>query len=167
MVLAARFRKPLPIVLGILAATLANHGIARVLGAWITSVIAPDVLRWMLGISFVAMAAWTLVPDRFEQDSNNATHFGVFCATLIAFFIVEIGDKTQLATIALAAQYHAVPEVVTGTTLGMMIANVPAVLLGERLTQRFPIRGLQICASLTFFALGIAILLGADERFDV
>lgn len=166
-VLAARFRKPLPIIAGILLATLANHAMAGALGAWITSAIAPEVLRWVLGISFVAMAAWTLIPDKLENEERTATHLGVFGSTLVAFFMVEMGDKTQLATVALAAQYHAFGWVVAGTTLGMMIANVPAVLVGERLAHRIPVRAVQMSAAVVFAALGIATILGAGERLGL
>ncbi|MDH4192015.1 MAG: TMEM165/GDT1 family protein, partial [Betaproteobacteria bacterium] len=134
--LAAKFRRPLPIVLGILVATLANHGLAGALGSWITLFVGPQTLRWLLGLSFLGMAIWTLIPDRFEADPAKFARLGVFATTLIAFFLAEMGDKTQIATIALAAQYQAVFAVVVGTTLGMMIANVPAVLLGERIAQR-------------------------------
>lgn len=163
-VLAARFRKPLPIILGIFLATLANHGVAGAAGAWITSVVAPDVLRWVLGVSFIAMGAWTLIPDKFEKTASKATRFGVFGTTLVSFFLVEIGDKTQLATIALAARYHAVLPVVAGTTLGLMLADVPAVFIGDRVTKRIPVRAVQMCAAAIFVLLGIATLLGAGER---
>ena len=166
-VLAARFRKPLPIILGILVATLANHAVAGAAGAWITSLVSPEVLRWVLGVSFIAMGAWTLVPDKFEEDKSTATHFGVFGATLVAFFVVEIGDKTQIATVALAARFHEVVAVVAGTTLGMMIANVPAVLVGERLTKRIPLRAVQAAAAVIFVVLGIATLLGAGKTLGV
>src|SRR5262249_20651275 len=130
--LAARFRKPVPIILGILAATLVNHGIAGALGAWIMSVLTPEVLRWTLGIGFLAMAAWTLIPDEIdEEESTPAARFGVFGATLIAFFLAEMGDKTQFATVAMAAHYGAPLIVVAGTTLGMLIADVPAVFIGD------------------------------------
>jgi len=144
LVLATRFRKPLPIVLGILLATLANHALAGALGAWITSVIGPVALRWILGLSFIAMA---------------------FVTTLVAFFLVEMGDKTQVATIALAAQYHAFLPVVAGTTLGMMVANVPAVVLGDRIANRIPVRFVHAVAAVIFAVLGIATLAGAGARF--
>ena len=163
-ILAARFRKPLPIVLGTLVATLATHGFAGALGAWLTQLLSPQTLRWVLGLSFIAMAAWTLIPDKFDESDAKLTRLGVFGTTLVAFFIAEMGDKTQVATVALAAQYQAVVAVVAGTTLGMMIANVPAVLLGERIAERMPVRLVHGIAAALFAALGIATLLGAGER---
>ncbi|MEY2658469.1 MAG: hypothetical protein RLZZ395_2211, partial [Pseudomonadota bacterium] len=136
-VLAARFRKPVPIVLGILLATLVNHGLAGALGAWITQVLSPGVLRWVLGLSFLAMAAWTLIPDNIEEDETHvAGRLGVFGATLITFFLAEMGDKTQIATVAMAAHYATPVMVVAGTTLGMLIADVPAVFVGNRFADR-------------------------------
>jgi len=167
LVLAARFRKPWPIVAGILIATLANHALAGAAGAWVTSLVGPDTLRWILGLSFIAMGIWALIPDKLDASEGRTARLGVFGATLIAFFFVEIGDKTQLATIALAAQYQAFASVVAGTTLGMMIANVPAVLAGEHLTKRIPVRALQICAAAMFVVLGIAALLGAGSGFGI
>jgi putative Ca2+/H+ antiporter (TMEM165/GDT1 family) len=164
-VLAAKFRRPLPICLGILAATLANHAFAGALGAWITSVVAPPTMRWVLGLSFLAMAAWTLIPDSFDEDRARLARFGVFGTTLIAFFLVEMGDKTQIATVALAARYDSLVAVVAGTTLGMMIANVPAVLLGDRIAHRMPVRIVHAIAAALFAFLGMATLLGAGERF--
>jgi len=164
-ILAAKFRKPLPIVLGILIATLANHAFAGALGSWITLLMGPETLRWVLGISFIAMAIWTLIPDKFEEEDAKLTRFGVFGTTLVAFFLAEMGDKTQVATVALAAQYHAFFSVVAGTTLGMMIANVPAVLLGDRIANRMPVRLVHSIAAAIFTILGVATLLGAGERF--
>ena len=163
-ILAAKFRKPLPIVIGILVATLANHAFAGALGSWITSLLGPATLRWVLGISFIGMAIWTLIPDKFEEEDAKLTRFGVFGTTLVAFFLAEMGDKTQVATIALAAQYHAFFSVVAGTTFGMMIANVPAVLLGDRIAHRMPVRLVHSIAAATFAILGVATLLGAGER---
>ena len=164
-ILAAKFRKPLPIVLGILVATIANHGFAGALGSWITSLVGPETLRWVLGISFIAMAIWTLIPDQFDEDDAKLSRYGVFGTTLLAFFLAEMGDKTQIATIALAAQYHTFFAVVAGTTLGMMIANVPAVLLGDRIANRMPVRLVHGFAAAIFAVLGVATLLGAGERF--
>jgi Ca2+/H+ antiporter, TMEM165/GDT1 family len=164
-ILAAKFRKPLPIVLGILVATVANHALAGVLGTWITSLLAPETLRWILGISFIAMAVWTLIPDKFEEDDAKFASYGVFGTTLVAFFLAEMGDKTQVATVALAAQYQALFAVVAGTTLGMMIANVPAVLLGDRIANRMPVRLVHAVAAAIFAILGVATLLGAGEQF--
>jgi Ca2+/H+ antiporter, TMEM165/GDT1 family len=159
-IVAARFRKPVPIIAGILVATLANHALAGALGAWITALLGPSTLRIVLGISFIAMALWTLVPDRLDEGEAKLPHAGVFATTLVAFFLAEMGDKTQIATVALAARYHAVVAVVAGTTLGMMIANVPAVLIGGRLAHRLPIRLVHAIAAAIFGALGIAALLG-------
>jgi putative Ca2+/H+ antiporter (TMEM165/GDT1 family) len=163
-ILAARFRKPVPIVAGILAATIVNHGLAGALGAWITATVRPEVLRWVLGISFIAMAAWTMIPDEIEEDEAKlAKGMGVFGATLVTFFLAEMGDKTQLATIALAAHYGAPVLVVIGTTLGMLIADVPAVFVGERLAKRIPMKLVHSIAAAIFAALGIATLLGAGK----
>ena len=153
----------MPIILGILAATIANHAMAGALGAWITSLMGPETLRWLLGVSFIAMAAWTLVPDKFDEDEARLAQFGVFGTTLIAFFLAEMGDKTQVATVALAAQYHSILFVVLGTTLGMMIANVPAVLLGDRIAEKMPVRLVHGIAAAIFAVLGTATLLGAGE----
>lgn len=160
-ILAAKFRKPVPIILGVLVATIANHAFAGALGAWITSLVSPEVLRWVLGISFIAMAIWTLIPDKFDESEAKFGRFGVFGTTLLTFFLAEMGDKTQVATVALAAQYHAFVPVVAGTTLGMMIANVPAVLLGDKIANKMPVRLVHCIASAIFAILGIATLLGA------
>ena len=162
-ILAAKFRKPVPIILGILVATIANHAMAGALGAWITSLMGPETLRWVLGVSFIAMAGWTLIPDKFDEDEAKLAQFGVFGTTLIAFFLAEMGDKTQVATVALAAQYHSILFVVLGTTLGMMIANVPAVLLGDRIAEKMPVRLVHGIAAAIFAVLGVATLLGAGE----
>lgn len=163
-ILAAKFRKPWPIVLGILVATLANHGLAGALGSWITSLMGPGILRWILGLSFLAMAAWILVPDKFDEDDAKLARYGAFGTTLVAFFFAEMGDKTQIATVALAAQYHDFFSVVAGTTLGMMIANVPAVLLGDKLAHRMPVKLVHAIAAIIFAALGLATLLGAGSK---
>jgi putative Ca2+/H+ antiporter (TMEM165/GDT1 family) len=164
-ILAAKFRRPWPIVWGILAATLLNHGVAGALGAWITGLMGPQTLRWVLGVSFLAMAAWTLVPDKFEEGDAKLARHGVFLTTFIAFFLAEMGDKTQIATVALAAQFQAFWEVVAGTTVGMMLANVPAVFLGDRLAGRLPVRLVHLVAAAIFAVLGVLTLLGAGERF--
>ena len=159
--LAARFKKPWPIVLGILAATLVNHGLAGALGAWITSALDPVWLRWGLGVSFLAMAVWTLVPDKIEDDEARvATRLGVFGATLVTFFLAEMGDKTQIATVALAAHYAAPLAVVAGTTLGMLIADVPAVFVGDKLASKIPMRLVHAIAAAIFALLGLFTLLG-------
>ena len=167
-ILAARFKRPWPIILGILVATLANHALAGALGAWILATVNPVWLRWALGLSFLAMAVWTLIPDKIEEDETRlARRFGVFGATLIAFFLAEMGDKTQIATVAMAARYSDVLLVVLGTTLGMMLANVPAVLIGDKLAGRLPIRLVHGIAALIFAGLGVATLLGAGARYGL
>jgi putative Ca2+/H+ antiporter (TMEM165/GDT1 family) len=163
-ILAAKYKKPVPIVLGILVATLANHGFAGALGAWVTTLMGPQTLRWVLGISFIAMAIWTLIPDKFDEADAKFASSSVFGTTLVAFFLAEMGDKTQVATIALAAQYHAFFIVVAGTTLGMMIANVPAVFLGNRIAAKMPVRLVHMIAAAIFAILGVATLLGAGAR---
>jgi Ca2+/H+ antiporter, TMEM165/GDT1 family len=162
-ILAAKFRKPLPICLGILVATLFNHALAGVVGTWITSVLRPETLRWILGISFIAMAGWMLIPDKFDEKDANFAKAGVFVTTLVAFFLAEMGDKTQIATVALAAQYQALVPVVIGTTLGMMVANVPAVILGYKIADTMPVTIVHRIAAGIFLILGIATLLGAGE----
>ncbi|MFZ2207268.1 MAG: TMEM165/GDT1 family protein [Porticoccaceae bacterium] len=164
-ILAAKFRKPLPISAGILLATLVNHGFAGALGAWITALMSPATLRWVLGISFLGMAVWTLIPDTFDERDSKVTRLGVFGTTLVAFFLAEMGDKTQIATVALAAQYHTILAVVAGTTLGMMIANVPAVLLGDRIAQRMPVRLVHAIAAAIFAILGVITLAGGGARW--
>jgi putative Ca2+/H+ antiporter (TMEM165/GDT1 family) len=164
LLLAARFRRPVPIVLGILVATLANHAFAGAVGTWVQATLGPDLLRWILGASFLAMAAWMLVPDTIDPDEAPAgERFGVFGATLVAFFLAEMGDKTQIATVALAARYDAFVAVVAGTTFGMMLANVPAVLLGERITRVVPIRVVHRIAAAVFALLGVAALLDLGD----
>jgi len=161
LILAVRFRKPWPIVLGIWVATLANHGLAGAVGAWLTTVLGPLVLRWVLGASFIAMAVWMLIPDKMEdEDANGAPRFGVFGTTVIAFFLAEMGDKTQVATVMLAARFHDYFSVVAGTTLGMMLANAPVVWLGERMTRLVPLRTVHLVSACIFFGLGLLALLG-------
>ncbi len=161
-ILAARFKKPVPIILGILAATLVNHGLAGALGAWITSSVSPGVLRWVLGLSFIGMAVWTMIPDRIEEEETRVgRRMGVFGATLVTFFLAEMGDKTQIATVAMAAHYASPVLVVIGTTLGMLIADVPAVFVGEKLAARIPMKLVHSIAAAIFALLGVATLLGA------
>lgn len=160
LVLAARYRRPAPIIVGILAATLANHALAAALGTWITTALSANALRWILGASFLTMAVWMLVPDRLDDSGVALRRFGVFGATLVAFFLVEMGDKTQIATVALAARYAAFAPVVAGTTLGMMIANVPVVLLGHRVLAVVPIGYVRVAAAVVFAAFGMLALLG-------
>lgn len=159
LMLAARYRSHAPIVLGIAVATLANHALAAAFGAWIASLVGAQVMRWILAVSFLAMAAWMLVPDKAGDLAEGRWRFGAFGTTLIAFFIVEIGDKTQIATVALAARYAEFAAVVAGTTLGMLIANVPAVYLGNKLLRRVPLRLLQRIAAVLFAVLGVLVLL--------
>lgn len=165
-ILAARFKKPVPIILGILVATLINHGLAGALGAWITSAVTPEILRWVLGLSFIGMAIWTMIPDKIEEEETKvAQKFGVFGATLITFFLAEMGDKTQIATVAMAAHYAAPLLVVIGTTLGMLIADVPAVFLGDKLANKIPMKLVHSIAAAIFAILGIATLFGAGAGF--
>lgn len=159
LLLAARFRRPWIILLGILIATTANHGLAGALGGWVSGVIGREALRWILGVSFVAMALWILVPDKADGAQRHATRFGVLGTTVIAFFLAEMGDKTQIATVALAAKYSAFAAVVGGTTLGMMLANAPAVFLGERLAQRIPFKLARIAAAVAFGIVAAVLLL--------
>jgi putative Ca2+/H+ antiporter (TMEM165/GDT1 family) len=164
-ILAARFKKPIPILGGILLATIVNHGLAAALGAWITTSVSPDVLRWVLGSSFIGMAIWTMVPDKIEEEETRvAKRFGVFGATLITFFLAEMGDKTQIATLALAAHYASPVTVVIGTTLGMLIADAPAVFIGDRLTTKIPMKLMHSMAAAIFALLGLATLLGAGAK---
>lgn len=161
LLLAAKFRRPLPIILGIFVATIANHAGAALVGAWVASLIGPDALRWALAVSFVAMGIWVLIPDKVDDDAApKAPRLGVFITTVVAFFLLEMGDKTQIATIALAARYHDWMLVTMGTTLGMMLANVPAVLVGQAATKVLPLRVVHIVAALAFFIL--ALLLAVD-----
>jgi putative Ca2+/H+ antiporter (TMEM165/GDT1 family) len=161
LVLAAKYRKPVPIILGIFVATLLNHALAGAVGAWVAAAVGPDWMRWILGVSFIAMAAWILVPDKVDDGEAVASpRRGVVRATLFAFFLLEMGDKTQIATVALAAQYASLWAVVAGTTLGMMIANVPAVLLGEVAATKLPMRLVHGIAAVLFLLLGILVLSG-------
>lgn len=162
-VLAARFKKPLPIVAGILCATLINHGLAGALGAWITSMLTPEVLRWVVGLSFLGMAVWTMIPDKIEEEETQAArHLGVFGATLVTFFMAEMGDKTQIATVALAAHYPNPVIVVVGTTLGMLIADVPAVFVGDRFSKKIPMKLVHSIAAAMFALMGVLALLKVD-----
>jgi Ca2+/H+ antiporter, TMEM165/GDT1 family len=166
-ILAARFKKPVPIILGILFATLVNHGLAGALGAWITSVISPDTMRWVLGLSFIAMAIWTLIPDKIEEEETQvAQKLGVFGATLVTFFLAEMGDKTQIATVALAAHYGAPLLVVIGTTLGMLIADVPAVFVGSKFADKIPMKLVHSIAAGIFAIMGVLTLLKAEKLFQ-
>ena len=166
-ILAARFKKPAPIIAGILCATLVNHGLAGALGAWITSVVSPEVLRWVLGLSFIAMAIWTMFPDKIEDEETQAARrVGVFGATLITFFLAEMGDKTQLATVALAAHYGTPVLVVIGTTLGMLLADVPAVFIGNTFAAKIPMKLVHTIAAGIFAAMGLLTLLRVEKIFE-
>ncbi|AMU95653.1 MULTISPECIES: TMEM165/GDT1 family protein [Sphingopyxis] len=158
ILLATRFKRPLPIILGILVATLANHALAALLGAQAAAFLDSDIFRYVIGASFVAMAAWTLIPDKFEDDDAPKSHAGAFMTTLVAFFLVEMGDKTQVATIALGARFHDVFTVTAGTTLGMMIANVPAIFLGHELLKRVDLNKVRMIAAALFLVIGLWVL---------
>jgi putative Ca2+/H+ antiporter (TMEM165/GDT1 family) len=165
MLLAARFRRPGPIILGILVATLANHALAGWVGGAVARWLGPDWLRWVIGGSFIAMAAWMLVPDEIDEVETRHARFGVFGTTLVAFFLAEMGDKTQIATVALAARYGDLLAVVTGTTLGMMLANVPAVYLGDRAAKAIPMRLVHAVSAAIFALLGVLTLLDVGRLF--
>ena len=161
LLLAARFKKPWPIVLGIFVATVLNHAMAGALGAWVTTQISPQTLRYILGASFIAMALWMLVPDKLDEEADRKKpRFGVFGTTVVLFFLAEMGDKTQIATVMLAARFDAYIAVVAGTTLGMMLANAPVVWLGERMTRLVPLRVVHLVSAAIFLGLGLWALLG-------
>jgi putative Ca2+/H+ antiporter (TMEM165/GDT1 family) len=162
--LAARFRRPLPIVFGIFVATIANHAFAAAVGALVSKLLGPEVMRWVLGLAFIGMAAWIMVPDDIDENEATPARFGVFLTTVLAFFLAEMGDKTQVATVALAARYASAVAVVAGTTLGMMLANVPAVYFGDRIAGRVPLKLVHGLAALIFLVLGVATLLGAGKN---
>jgi putative Ca2+/H+ antiporter (TMEM165/GDT1 family) len=164
--LAAKYKKPVPIILGILFATILNHGLAGMLGLWITQILSPEILRWVLGLSFIAMALWTLVPDKIDdEEASFGLKSGIFLTTLITFFLAEMGDKTQVATIAMAAHYPSPTLVVLGTTLGMMIADVPAVFLGNSFAKKLPLKLIHAIAAGMFFVMGVLVLLKIDQLF--
>ncbi len=165
-ILAARFKKPVPIILGIFCATIINHGLAGALGAWITTVVSPDAMRWILGISFIGMAIWTMIPDKIEEEETQvAKKWGVFGATLITFFLAEMGDKTQIATVALAAHYGAPLMVVIGTTLGMLIADVPAVFVANKFAEKIPMKLVHSIAAVIFLVMGLLTLFKVEKIF--
>lgn len=162
LLLAARFRKPLPILLAILAATLINHGLSAALGQWITTILSPEILRWILALGFIGMAIWMLIPDQLDDENesiNKWQKYGVFGATFILFFLAEIGDKTQIATVALAARFDSIFWVMIGTTLGMMIANVPAVFIGNKMAEKLPVSLIHKIGALIFLIIGVSTLL--------
>ncbi|WP_088278849.1 TMEM165/GDT1 family protein [Ideonella sp. A 288] len=165
LLLAARFRKPVPIILGILVATLANHAAAGLVGDWIARAMGPDLLRWVIGGSFLAMAVWMLIPDKLDEAEGGHQRFGVFGTTVLAFFLAEMGDKTQIATVALAARYSDLVAVVMGTTLGMMIANVPAVLLGDQVAKKVSMQLVHAIAAGIFAVLGVLTLFNVGKLF--
>ena len=167
LLLATKFRRPLPIILGILTATLINHGLAGAVGGWVAHALGPDLLRWVIGVSFIAMGAWMLVPDKMDDDEADGgrQRFGVFGTTVVAFFLAEMGDKTQIATVALAARYHDLLPVVAGTTLGMMLADVPAVFLGDRIAKKVSMPLVHGIAALIFAVLGLLTLFNVGSLF--
>jgi len=166
MLLAVKFRKPVPIVLGIFVATLLNHATAGLVGGWIAQALGANVLRWVIGVSFIAMAGWMLIPDKIDGDeAAGPLRFGVFGTTLIAFFLAEMGDKTQIATVALAARFQDLWSVVAGTTLGMLIADVPAVFIGDRLAKKIPMKLVHGIAAAIFAVLGVLTLLNVGSLF--
>jgi putative Ca2+/H+ antiporter (TMEM165/GDT1 family) len=163
-ILAARFKRPIPIILGIFCATLINHGLAGALGAWITTVVSPDMMRWVLVVSFLGMALWALIPDKIDSGETVVTkHLGVFGATVVTFFLAEMGDKTQIATVALAANYMAPYAVVAGTTVGMLIADVPAVFIGNKFSQRIPLKLVRTVSAAIFTIMGVLALFGTEK----
>ncbi len=158
IVLATRFKRPWPIIAGIFVATVANHFLAALLGSRVASVLDGTWFRYAVAISFVVMAIWTLIPDKFDDVEDKPARFGAFLTTLVSFFLVEMGDKTQIATVALGARFHDVIPVTMGTTLGMMIANVPAVFAGHELIKRVPLNIVRVIAALLFLAIGLLLL---------
>jgi hypothetical protein len=166
-VLAARYRRPLPIIAGILLATIANHALAGLVGRLVVHAVGPTVLRYALSASFLAMAGWILVPDKIDDaETLPKSRFGLIGTTITAFFLAEMGDKTQIATVALAARYSSVVWVVVGTTVGMLLANVPAVIIGDRLAGRLPVQLVHRLAALLFAGLGVLVLLAPASDFQ-
>jgi putative Ca2+/H+ antiporter (TMEM165/GDT1 family) len=166
IVLAARFQRPWPIVWGILVATVVNHAAAGALGGWVAQAVGPDILRWVIGISFLAMAGWMLIPDKIDEDAvGDYKRFGVFGTTVVAFFLAEMGDKTQIATVALAARYPEIVQVVLGTTFGMMLANVPAVFLGDKIARKVSMKLVHAIAAAIFAVLGVLTLFNVGRLF--
>ena len=164
--LAATFKRPVPIILGILTATIINHALAGLVGVWIAAQLGPNILRWVVGVSFLAMAVWILIPDKVDDDAAGGNQrFGVFGTTVLAFFLAEMGDKTQIATVALAARYHDLVPVVAGTTLGMLLADVPAVFLGDTIGKKVSMPLVHGIAALIFAILGVLALLNVGNAF--
>lgn len=164
LMLAARFRKPMPVILGIFTATLANHAFAGALGTWISALIDKDALRWLLGVSFLGTSIWALRPDKVSDEATAGSRLGIFGTTALAFFLAEMGDKTQIATLTLAARFDVFVPVVAGTTLGMMVADVPAVFLGDKFASKLPMRAIRLIAAALFAILGILALLDIGGR---
>ncbi len=160
LILASRLRRPVPIIAGIFVATLGNHLLACWFGEWVGTLITPQILRWVLGISFIAVAIWALIPDKMDDEVQSRSAHGVFVFTVVTFFLAEMGDKTQVVAIALAARYHDLVQVVTGTTLGMMLVNIPTVLFADRAVRWIPLRLVRIAAAAIYTVLGIATLMG-------
>lgn len=168
IVLAAMFKRPLPIILGIFVATVANHALAGAVGGWVARALGPDTLRWVIGVSFIAMAIWMLIPDKVDDKAaGSKQRLGVFGTTVLVFFLAEMGDKTQIATVALAARYHDFIAVVAGTTLGMMLANVPAVFLGETIANKVSMTLVHGIAAFVFAILGLLTLFNVGNLFDM
>jgi putative Ca2+/H+ antiporter (TMEM165/GDT1 family) len=162
MILATRYRRPVPVILGILVATLANHALAASAGAAVAAWLGPQAMRWILTVLFLAMAAWCLLPDREDDGPQAVGRLGAFLATVVAFFLVEMGDKTQIATVALAARFHEIVAVTAGTTAGMLLANVPAVLFGDVLSRKVSLGLVRAVAAVAFAILGVLTALGVD-----
>ena len=160
LILATRLRKPVPIIAGIFAATLFNHLLTCIAGEWVGTLLSPQILRWVLGISFLAVAAWALIPDKMDEEVKTRGNYGVFALTAVTFFLAEIGDKTQIVALALAAKYNDLIAVVAGTTLGMMLVNTPTVLFAERATKWIPVKAVRLLAAAVYAVLGVVTLLG-------
>jgi putative Ca2+/H+ antiporter (TMEM165/GDT1 family) len=160
LVLATQLRRPVAVIFGILAATLANHVLAAVAGQWAGALLRPEIMRWVLGISFLVLAAWVFIPEKADERPHAAGHYGAFLVTATTFFVAEMGDKTQIVTLALAAKFHNLLPVVAGTVAGMMVIDVPTVLLAARITRIVPLKWIRIAAALVYAVLGILTLLG-------
>jgi putative Ca2+/H+ antiporter (TMEM165/GDT1 family) len=160
LILATRLQRPLAVILGILVATLANHFIAALFGQWVGSLLSPQLLRWILGVSFLVLAAWALIPEKAESEPRARDGYGAFVLTVVAFFMAEMGDKTQIVAMALAAKYHDLIAVVTGSTIGMMLVNVPTVLLANHVTRVVPLKWIRLAAAFVYALLGVLTLLG-------
>ena len=166
ILLAARFRRPIPIIAGIFVATLTNHVMAGAVGGLVATALGPDVLRWVIGLSFIGMAVWMLIPDKANENTpGGKARFGVFGTTVLAFFLAEMGDKTQIATVALAAHYHAIATVVAGTTLGMLLADIPAIFLGDAISKKVPMAFIHGIAAAMFAVLSMLTLFNVGKLF--